>query len=248
MKPYILEACVDSVKSALIAASAGANRLELCANLIIGGTTPSLALYEEIRKECDVRTHILIRPRFGDFCYSEQEVNIMEREIELFRNAGAQGVVIGILTPDGNLNKEHMKRLIDKAGDMHVTLHRAFDMCADPFRTYQDAVELGVKTILTSGQKQSAIEGMDLLKQLISLSQGNIEILMGAGISADAIEVLQKETGNRSYHMSGKVVLDSKMIYRKAEVSMGLPSLSEYDIWQTSKESIQAAVKVLERE
>ena len=244
---HILEACVDSAESAIIAAKAGANRFELCANLVIGGTTPSPCLFEEIRKCVDTRTHILIRPRFGDFCYTEHECRIMENEIAMFRKLGAEGVVIGALTPEGTLDEEKMKRLIEQAGDMTVALHRAFDMCRDPFEALEQAKKLNIKTILTSGHKQSALAGKDLLKKLMEKSEGKIEILMGGGINADAIRILLKETGNRSFHMSGKVTLDSLMTYRKQEVTMGLPSMSEYEIWRTDSNKIEEAVMVLEQ-
>lgn len=243
--PYILEACVDSAESAIIATNAGANRFELCANLIIGGTTPSPCLFEEIRKHVDTRTHILIRPRFGDFCYTDHECNIMENEIEMFRKLGAEGVVIGALTPEGTLDEEKMKRMMDKAGDMTVALHRAFDMCQDPFEALEQAEQLGIQTILTSGHQASALAGKDLLKELMKRAEGKIEILMGGGINAEAIRILAAETGNRSFHMSGKVTLDSEMVYRKKEVSMGLPSMSEYEIWRTASHNIEEAIKVL---
>ena len=159
---FLLECATDSVESALAAAKGGADRLELCANLIIGGTTPTLALYDEVRSHSDIPLFILIRPRFGDFLYSDYEANVICREIEMFQKAGAEGVVIGSLNKDGSLNAEHMKRFIDSAKDMSITLHRAFDMCADPFATLQQAKELGVNTILTSGQAPSSLEGIEL--------------------------------------------------------------------------------------
>lgn len=137
MKDYILEACVDSVESALAAAEGGATRLELCSNLIIGGTTPSPWLFKEIRKHTDIRIHALIRPRFGDFCYTDSEFAIIKQAVADFRELGAEGVVIGILKPDGTLNMEQMKELMDAAGEMSVTLHRAFDVCVDPYETME---------------------------------------------------------------------------------------------------------------
>ena len=139
MSSYLLECCVDSAESALNAAQGGADRLELCSGLVIGGITPTLSLYEQVRRHTGLPIHILIRPRFGDFLYSDQELSIMEADIRAFRQAGAQGVVIGCLTPEGDLDPEAMKRLMTAAGGMSVTLHRAFDMCRDPFRTLTQA-------------------------------------------------------------------------------------------------------------
>lgn len=246
MEKYILECCVDSVESAIHAATGGASRLELCANLIIGGTTPDVALVKEIRKYSDIRIHALIRPRFGDFCYTEHEMEIMKSQICALKEAGVEGVVIGVLDVDGNLDISKMKELMQEAQGLSVTLHRAFDMCKDPFQALEEAISLGVHTILTSGQKASAWEGHELLCQLIKQADGRIDIMAGAGISASVIEKLIPVTTGTSYHMSGKITLDSKMKYRKADVSMGLPSLSEYEIWQTSEEAVREAVQVLE--
>ena len=247
MKDYILECCVDSVESAINAESGGASRIELCSNLIIGGTTPDFAIVREIRKHTAIRIHALIRPRFGDFCYSKHEMEIMKEQIRSLKDAGVEGVVIGVLDEDGNLNMDAMKELIDVADGLSITLHRAFDMCRDPYAALEDAIALGVNTILTSGQKQSAWEGRELLAELIQKADGRIDIMAGAGIGASVIEKLIPATGGTSYHMSGKVTLDSKMKYRKSEVSMGLPSLSEYEIWQTSEDAVKAAVEVLQR-
>ena len=245
MDHFILECCVDSVESAINAAKGGASRLELCSNLIIGGTSPDIALFHQVRKETNVKVHALIRPRFGDFCYSTYEMEIMKEQISSLKEAGVEGFVIGVLDEEGNLNKEAMKQLIDVAGDCHIVLHRAFDMCCDPFKTMEEAIELGVKTILTSGQQQSAWEGRELLAELIKKAEGRIDIMAGSGINAGAIEKLLPVIKSSTYHMSGKVTLDSPMKYRKKEVSMGLPSLSEYEIWQTSEENVREAVKVL---
>jgi len=246
MEKYILECCVDSVESAIHAAKGGASRLELCANLIIGGTTPDVALVKEIRKYSDIRIHALIRPRFGDFCYTEHEMEIMKSQICALKEAGVEGVVIGVLVVDGNLDISKMRELMQEAQGLSVTLHRAFDMCKEPFQALEGAISLGVHTILTSGQKASAWEGRELLCQLIKQADGRIDIMAGAGISASVIEKLIPVTKGTSYHMSGKITLDSKMKYRKADVSMGLPSLSEYEIWQTSEEAVREAVEVLE--
>jgi len=247
MEKYILECCVDSVESAINATNGGASRLELCSNLIIGGTTPDVALVKEIRKHTDIRIHALIRPRFGDFCYSDYEMEIMKSQVRALKEAGVEGVVIGVLDEEGNLDVPKMKELLQEASGLSVTLHRAFDMCRDPFQALDEAIQLEINTILTSGQKQSAWEGRELLAELIEKAGGRIDIMAGAGISAEVIEKLIPVTKGTSYHMSGKVTLDSKMKYRKADVSMGLPSLSEYEIWQTSEEAVRAAVEVLGR-
>ena len=245
-KKYLLECATDSVESALAAAAGGADRLELCANLIIGGTTPTMALFDEVRSLSQIPLYILIRPRFGDFLYTDYEANVICREIEMFQKAGAEGVVIGSLNKDGSLNAEHMKRFIDSAKDMSVTLHRAFDMCADPFETLKQAKELGVNTILTSGQAPSSLEGIDLYEKLIEKANGEISILAGGGIKASTIEKLLKQTSLTAFHMSGKIVVESGMEFRNPAVSMGLPGISEYNIWLTDENNVREARGVLD--
>lgn len=246
-KRFLLECATDSAESALAAAAGGADRLELCANLIIGGTTPTLALYDEVRSHSDIPLYILIRPRFGDFLYSDYEANVICREIEMFQKAGAEGVVIGSLGKDGYLNMEHMKRFMDCAKDMSVTLHRAFDMSVDPFATLEQAKELGIQTILTSGQKASSLEGIDLYERLMEKAAGEITILAGGGIKASTIETLLQKTSLTAFHMSGKIVKESAMEYRNPSVSMGLPGISEYNIWLTDEGNVREARNVLDK-
>ncbi len=246
MSKFILEVCVDSVESAVAAAKGGADRLELCANLIIGGTSPSPYLFQEIRKHTDIPIHVLLRPRFGDFCYTDAEFSILKEEVSHFRNLGAEGAVIGILTPEGSLDTKRLGELAKLGEGMSLTLHRAFDVCNDPFLAMEQAIALGFSTILTSGQKNSALEGAELLKELEEKSQGRILIQAGSGVNAQVIQKLYPITKARAYHMSGKVTLDSAMSYRKEGVSMGIGSVSEYEIWRTDEEAIRKAREVLE--
>lgn len=247
MDNFILEACVDSVESALAAVRGGATRLELCGSLVIGGTTPNPWLFKEIRRHSDIRIHALIRPRFGDFCYTDEEFILIREAVKEFRKLGADGVVVGILNPDGTLNMDQMKILMEEAGDMSVTLHRAFDLCADPYKAMEQAISLGIDTILTSGQKNVCTLGTDLLKELVEKSAGRIVIQVGSGVNADVIEEIYLKTGAKAYHMSGKVTLESSMNYRKEGVYMGLPSISEYEIWRTDEAAVRKAREVLEK-
>lgn len=245
MENYILECCVDRLASAINGEKGGANRFELCANLVIGGTTPSLTLFRQVRKHTNLPVHVLIRNRFGDFCYNDDEIEEMCDSIKAFVDEGADGVVVGALTPDGDLDEDAIKKFILRAGRAKVVLHRAFDMCREPFSALSKAKELGIDTILTSGQKGNCVDGSPLIKELIKKAGKDINILIGAGVDADVIKKVYEVTGGTNYHMSGKKVIESKMLYRREEVSMGLPSLSEYDIWETSADEIAKAVKVL---
>lgn len=246
MGKYTLEVCVDSAESAEAAAKGGADRVELCANLVIGGTTPPEALFEKIRSLTDIRVNVLIRPRYGDFLYTEYEFDMISRSVARFREMGANGVVIGCLLPDGSLDMERMKRLVELAGPMDVTLHRAFDMCRDAYEALDQAAALGIRTILTSGQKENSWAGRELIAGLVKESGGRVDIMAGGGVDARKIRELIPATGAGSYHMSGKVVLDSGMVYRREEVSMGVPGMGEYEIFRTSEAKIREAREVLD--
>lgn len=243
---YTLECCVDSVESAIAAKKGGADRIELCSALVIGGLSPSQALYQKIREQVDIPIRVLLRPRFGDFCYTDFEHEIIKEEIKSFRNLGADGIVIGTMKPDGTLNLEQMKEFIEEAQGMPVTLHRAFDMCKDPLVTLEEVRKLGISTILTSGQKNTCVDGIELLKELVEKAQGETEILIGGGVDASVIPMLAEKTKAKAYHMSGKISMESKMCYRKQDVSMGVASVSEYEIWRTSEKRVREVRKILD--
>lgn len=242
---YTLEVCVDSVESAIAAERGGASRFELCGHLITGGVTPSYELFLKIREVTHTPVNVLIRPRFGDFCYSEYEYEIIKREILWFKEHGASAAVIGVLKEDGDLDVERMKELIALARPMKVTLHRAFDVCRDAKKTLQEAMELGVDTILTSGQESSALKGAALLRELTEIAGDRLEILVGAGVSDQNLPELIEKTGAKSFHLSGKTVLESRMKFRREGVPMGLPGISEFEIWQTDENTIKSCCQIL---
>ncbi|MEG0912122.1 MAG: copper homeostasis protein CutC [Oscillospiraceae bacterium] len=245
MKKYELEICVDSVESAIIAKNGGADRIELCGHLIIGGVTPSIELFKEIRNSVDIPVNVLIRPRFGDFLYTEHEFNIMVNEVRMFQREKADAVVIGCLSPDGALDIERMKRLVECAGDMRKTLHRAFDVCSDPFLTMWQAKELGIDRILTSGQKNSCNDGMELLSELAK-EQSGVDIMAGSGVDPEVIGKFIEKTPITSFHMSAKTIVQSEMLFRNDDVSMGMREINEFEIWRTDFETVAAARKILD--
>ena len=216
----VLEVCVDSVESAVSAARGGAMRLELCANLVIGGTSPDEDLFRMVRRRVDIPIRVLLRPRFGDFLYSEEEFELLRRQVRRFAALGADGVVIGVLRADGTLDEPRMAELIALAGGCGITLHRAFDVCRDPFEALAAARRLGVDTILTSGRPQ---------------------ILVGAGVNADVIRALQPMTGADAFHLSAKRTENSRMTYRREGVPMGLPGISEFEVWRCDEAAVRAA-------
>ena len=241
-----IEGCVDSHASAAAACRGGADRLELCANLAIGGTTPSAALFRQVRRDWDIKINVLIRPRFGDFLYSEAEVEEMAETIRLFRDLGADGVVLGALTPEGALDRAVMARLMDAAGGLDVTLHRAFDMTRDPMEALEAAADLGCRTILTSGQAQDALTGAETLRAVLARAAGRVEIMAGSGVRKENIREIHSRAGVRVFHTTGRRgPVDSGMRYRKAAVSMGLPSLSEYELWRTDEEEFRACARIV---
>lgn len=250
----VLEVCVDSTASALAAKRGGADRLELCADLIVGGTTPSLTLVQQVKAETGLPVRALLRPRFGDFCYDSYELAQMEQLAAELVEAGADGIVTGVLTPEGALDAGAMqpiyaaaRKAAEKAGrPVACTLHRAFDVCADPFAALETARSMGLCTILTSGQAASAPQGAALLRQLTERAGKDVEILAGAGVSAHNIPVLAAQTGVRAFHLSGKQVLQSRMTFRHEGVPMGLPGFSEFEVWQTSEANVRAARQALD--
>ena len=177
---------------------------------------------------------------------SKEELEQMCEEIRTYRELGANGVVIGALTPDGDLDLDAMRRLMNCAGNMDVTLHRAFDMTRDPFAAMEDAIRLGCKTILTSGQQKDPLTGAELLRELFEKADDRIDIMAGCGVKKWNIQEIHDKTGIVVFHTTGrKGVLDSGMRYRKQTVAMGLPSLSEYELWQTDEEEFRACAQIV---
>ena len=240
----ILEVSVDSVESAVHAELGGADRIELCGDLVVGGVTPSLALYQRVREKTHFPIHVLIRPRFGDFLYSEEEREVLLRQVRLFCEAGADAIVTGVLTKEGMLDAGMMDKIKSIVGERLLCLHRAFDMCGDKRTALLMAENLEINTILTSGGRKTAMDGMETLSKMKALA-GPVDIMAGAGVTADHIKTLYEATGITSFHMSGKVILESKMEYRNPYVNMGLDSLSEYQLIQTDEEKVYAAAQVL---
>ena len=245
----ILEVCVDSLASARAAIKGGANRLELCSALAVGGLTPYTELLQQIRQESDISVRCLMRPRAGDFLYTEEEIQMMAMQITALRTAGADGFVIGCLTPEGDLDAKAMMPLLEAAKGAGLTLHRCIDVSRDPVQTYLDAGKLGIDTVLTSGAAGSCLQGMDLIGQLLRLrdTENGPEVLIGAGINAANITKFREAFPQASaFHMSGKQDVESGMVFRREGVPMGLPGLDEWHIPQTGEAAIRAARMALD--
>ena len=218
---YKLEICTNSVASCIEAQNGGAYRVELCAAIPEGGTTPSYGEISVAREMLDIKLNVIIRPRSGDFLYSEIEHKTMLKDIEIAKSLGADGVVFGCLTADGDVDIERNKELLDAAGDLDTTFHRAFDKCRNPFEALEDIIKLGFNRILTSGQQPKADKGIPLLKELVEKADNRIIIMPGSGITEDNISHIASETGASEFHLSARTPVKSKMKYKDDNVSMG---------------------------
>ena len=208
----VLEVCIDSIESLPIAISAGANRIELCSALALGGLTPTAGYARKAIAESSVPVFPIIRHRAGDFVFDHDEIDIMVLDIELMNQLGAQGVVVGALTEEGEINEPALRRFIEAAQGMEVTFHRAFDVCKHPIESLEILIEHGCKRVLTSGQQSSAEAGISLIKDLVKQAAGRIIIMPGAGVNADNAHSIISETAASELHLSGKTVRPGKMI------------------------------------
>lgn len=219
---YKFENCANSVESCLEAQRAGIDRVELCAGIPEGGTTPSYGDILVARKLLTTtKLHVIIRPRGGDFLYSDVEKEIMLEDVRMARRLGVDGVVFGALTALGDVDMEFMQRLMAEAEGLSVTFHRAFDVCRDPFLALEQIIELGCHRILTSGQMPKAEEGVELLRELVERAGERIIIMPGCGVNASNIAYIAAATGAREFHFSGRSKRESGMLFRKSRVSMG---------------------------
>ena len=241
-----IEACVNSVESAIEAGIGGADRVELCDNLFDGGTTPSIGAIDAAHTRLDIDLNVMIRPRGGDFLYSDLELDIMKADILAVQAAGADGVVFGMLKADGTVNVEQVRQLVELAGSMSTTFHRAFDMCADPFAALEDLIAPGIDRVLTSGQRPSAMEGAALIKELVDVAGQRIIVMPGVGIDETNIAHLIELTGAREYHVLAERPVDSGMKFQNPFVFMGSdPEQPEFERPVTDSEAIRAIVEAV---
>ena len=238
----ILEICAGSVASAVAARDGGAQRIELCAALEVGGVTPSAGLIAEARKVEGLVLNVIIRPRGGDFLYDDYEVACMEEDIRTCKRLGVDGVVIGALTANGDIDTATCKRLIKVADGMSVTFHRAFDMCHNPQKALEELIALGCHRVLTSGQAPTAEAGIELLSKLVEQANGRIIIMPGCGVNSNNAAKILKATGANEIHASARKSVGSGMIYRNNSVSMGNNDSDEYARKETNANEVRAIV------
>jgi len=237
---YIIEIATSDFSTTKSAVDGGADRIELCANLAEGGTTPSYGTIKQCREAFDVLLYPIIRPRGGDFLYTDGEFEIMYNDIELCKELNCDGVVIGLLKTDGSIDVERTSRLVNLAYPMEVTFHRAFDRCRDPFEALEQLIQIGCSRILTSGQKPTAPEGKDLIQQLVKAADDRIIIMPGSGVRKENIAILAQDTGATELHSSLRKKVSSKMQFRH-------PAFGEesYEHFSVVEEDVKALCNAL---
>lgn len=231
----IIEICANSVASCIEAEKGGATRVELCAGIPEGGTTPSYGTVRLASALTSLDVNVIIRPRGGDFLYTPLEIDNMLADIEMVKSLGVHGVVFGCLTAQGDIDMPLMERLIAAARPLSVTCHRAFDVCREPFTALEQLITLGCDRVLTSGQQPDAVKGIPLLRELVVRAAGRIIIMPGCGVRPENIALIEAETGAREFHASARSTVHSRMEYRNLNVPMGAaPPASEFETLQTT--------------
>ena len=238
-KQVLIEVCVDSVASAVAAERGGAGRVELCSSLIEGGVTPSAGQIEAVRNKISIGLQVIIRPRGGDFCYTDDELDVMRRDILAAKNSRAGGVVLGVLDPDGNVNVACTRELVDLARPLNVTFHRAFDMSADLSRSLEDVCATGADRLLTSGGEQTCLQGVEAIARLVKAARGRITIMAGGGIRDNDAAFIIERSGVSEIHVGLRSPVPSPMLHRNPRVSMGKASGREYQRMQVLEENVR---------
>ena len=241
-----LEICCYSVESAFAAEKAGADRIELCDNFSEGGTTPSYATINYAIKNLKIPINVIVRPRGGDFLYSDMEFEIMKQEVLEIKNLGANGIVFGILKSNGEIDIERTKVIMELAHPMEHTFHRAFDMCANHIHSLEILKKLGIDRVLTSGGKNIAYDGIDLLSNLVKAAEDEIIIMPGSGINENTIGEIEQRTGALEFHSSAKTFISSEMNYFNPNINLGkTTNIDEYKKVSVNIEQIKKMKEIL---
>jgi copper homeostasis protein len=241
MKKLILEIATSDFNSSFAAAKGGADRIELCNNLAEGGTTQSEAVIKHCREKLDIQVFPIVRPRGGDFLYTDDEYRIMVGDIKTCKNLTCDGVVIGLLNTNGSIDVERASRLVELAYPMEVTFHRAFDRCRDPFEALEQLIAIGCTRLLTSGQQQTAPGGVDLIAQLVKAADERIIIMPGSGVRKENIQQLIQQTGATEFHSSLRKKVGSKMEFRHP--AFGEESYEYYSVMEEDVKLLRAALE-----
>lgn len=243
--PITIEVCIDNLESLPLAIQGGADRIELCSALRLGGLTPSTGLMQAAAQSSNIPVYAMIRPRQGDFVFEENDIHLMIADIEQAKLAGLDGIVIGVLTPQGDIDMPACKQLMKAAGPLGVTFHRAFDQCREPAKALEDIISLGCERVLTSGLAPTAEQGIKLLRDLQKQAANRIQIMAGAGVSDKNAKQIIHQASLKEIHLSGKSVRPSLMENREHQTKMGAQDIDDYQIPVTSPQAIAAVVDAL---
>ncbi|MGA7080628.1 MAG: copper homeostasis protein CutC [Terriglobales bacterium] len=245
--PVFLEICVDSVQSALAAERGGANRIELCSSLFDGGTTPSAGMISTVRDRVAINLYVMIRPRGGDFCYTDDEFAVIKRDIATAKELRSDGVVLGILHQDGGVDVARCRELLEHARPLKATFHRAFDMTRDLRQSLEDIIALGFDRVLTSGGEQKAQDAIPVIRQLCEAASNRIALMIGSGVNSGNVRELISQTGVREVHASARHVEPSPMQYRNEKICMGTLPEWEYRRSVADEEEVRNLVRAISR-
>ena len=242
----IIEICLESVESVIAAEKGGADRVELCSDLFEGGLTPTIGTVKTALRKSNIKINAMIRPRGGDFCYSDEEFEVMKEDIKAFKETGINGIVFGILTPEGDVDVKRSKEIIELARPLAVTFHRAFDMTRDPYKSLEELIKLGFDRVLTSGQEATVPEGADLLEELVQIAGDRIIVMPGCGITERNFPKLRDKIKAKEYHIYLPYETTSKMKFHPGHIYMGgLLRQSEFTITHTSSSRVSDVMGTL---
>jgi copper homeostasis protein len=245
MPQVIVEICVDAVDSALAAQQGGAQRVELCSNLLEGGVTPSAGLITIVRKKVSIGLQVMVRPRGGDFCYSDDEFQTMKQDILTAKSQGVDGIVLGLLNPDGSIDVPRTRELVDLSNPLPVTFHRAFDVAANLTKALEDVISTGAKRILTSGGQPSAREGAQSLANLVQASAGRLTILAGGGINERNVREIVEKSGVQEVHAGLRSIISGNMLQSTKNISPGVTGMDESQRFGVLEESVKKLKQAL---
>ncbi len=238
-KKAILEVCAFHIDSCIIAEQEGAYRVELCDNPIEGGTTPGYGTIRRVREKISIKLYPILRPRSGNYFYSDEEFEILKYDIKMCRELGCDGISVGIQTVNSTIDKERFKRVVEWAGPMGVTCNRVFDCAPDPFIALEDIIECGCERVLTSGQKSAAPDAGELLSKLVKQAGDRISIMPGAGVKSSNLAKLREECGATEYHSSARVMAPNPVTFINKEVS-------DYgNVYIADAAEVRAMIKIL---
>ena len=242
----VLEVCIDSVEAARAAEAGGAQRVELCSDLIEGGITPSAGLIDAVRSALKIPVFVMMRPRGGDFCYSADEFDVMRKDVAIAQSYGADGVVLGLLLPDGTIDVERTRELVDSSRPMQVTFHRAIDVSSSVEESLEQVIETGADRVLTSGGKQTAIDGATVIAQLIANSRQRISVMVCGGVRKANLREIAHATGASEFHASLRQKTTSPVTYQPHRPSLSMGGLDEHARYATSADEVRAMRRVLD--